>query len=211
MTYGDLKDDITSFLQRSGTSISSVIPTWVRFATANFNRKLRIPDMESRDTTQLTSEYTALPTDILEIITVSDAGGPLVALDRARMDQLVVSGVEPSPAAWAVEDYQLRVRPAPTADDPLTVTLVYYERIAELVDDDDTNWLLDEHPDLYLYGSLIHARAWLHDEPRLANVKALHDEALADLKRRKTVATGRFAPVAVSVPVGPSVYDITRG
>jgi hypothetical protein len=59
MTYSELQDAIASWCQRD--DLSSIIPTWVTFATSAFNRKLRSPEMESRDQSTIDEEYTALP------------------------------------------------------------------------------------------------------------------------------------------------------
>ena len=75
----------------------------------------------------------------------------------------------------------------------------------------DVNWLLTDYPDLYLYGSLVHGAAWLHDAGRIVAVKALHDEALSDLAKRKVHATGIVSVMDSGVPITPSQFDMTRG
>lgn len=47
------------------------------------------------------------------------------------------------------------------------LVMVYYQRIQPLSDLVPTNWLLDAHPDLYLYTALGTAEAWLKNDPRL--------------------------------------------
>ena len=47
------------------------------------------------------------------------------------------------------------------------LVMVYYQRIPALSDTVTTNWLLEAHPDLYLYTTLGAAEAWLKNDPRL--------------------------------------------
>jgi hypothetical protein len=52
-----------------------------------------------------------------------------------------------------------------------------------LSDSNTTNWLLDDHPDLYLFGSLARAEAYLKDDERVAFWKSAEDEALSEVIR----------------------------
>ena len=54
--------------------------------------------------------------------------------------------------------------PAPTTNTDLALT--YYASIPALADD-DTNWLLDKAPDLYLYASLLEAAPYLKNDQRI--------------------------------------------
>ena len=210
MAYGTLKADVASFVQRD--DVTAIIPTWVRYATAQFSRVLRVPQMETRDVRTLADEFASLPSDFLEIISIQrDDEEELRYIARPAFASYAAQDIQPDPPVYTVEDYQLRFLPAPSVTVPLTVTILTYERLPELVDDADTNWLLDEHPDLYLWGSLLFARAWLHDDERLARIKPLYDEQLAILARRKVHATGIASAVGLEIPVMSHGFRITRG
>lgn len=210
MTYSELQSAIADWLQRS--DLTSIIPTWIRFATAGFNRTLRVPQMESRDSSSLTAEFSAIPTDMLEVVAIhDDDGNELRYLGRQEFAAVVSNGARPNPAIYTIEDYQLRVLPAPSVSEPLDVTITYFEQVPALVAAADTNWLLTDYPDLYLYGSLIHARAWLHDDKRLVLVKQFYESGLAELRRFKWAATGAATVRQTDVPSSYSTYDITRG
>lgn len=207
MTYSVLLSDIASWSQRD--DVSTVSPRWVTFATAAFNRDLRVPEMEARDTRILTTEFVSLPSDFLEMRAVmTSTGEELRYLAAQQFVTIVDSGVKLDKSIYTIEDFQLRMYPVPTVSNPLTVTILYYEDIAPLVNASDTNWVLTRYPDLYLYGALIHARAWLHDEQRLGVVKALYDEGMASLKRRKVHATGIASAIGSDLPMtrGFNVY-----
>ena len=210
MAYTELQADIISTCQRS--DIASIVPTWCALARSVFNRELRCPEMESRDQRDLDSEFSALPVDFLEIIAVVDEDSrELKYLNRQQFAGIVASGAEPDVPIFTIEDYQIRVYPAPTVSEPLTVTILYYEMLSELSAGSDTNWLLTDYPDLYLYGALVHAGVWLRDSKLSVDSKALRDEGIAALKRRKVAATGTAVVLGNDVPLPRMSFDITSG
>jgi hypothetical protein len=183
----------------------------VTLATATFNRALRIPRMEARDTATLVAEYSSLPNDFLELVAVRDSDGvPLRYVGRQEFD-LAKSGASSTNRIMTVEEGELRVWPAPTVSEPLAVTLLYYEELGALSDDADTNWLLTDYPDAYIYGALVHARVWLHDSARVVEAQAMYERALAELRRLKWVATGAVSTLVTDVPTADERFDITRG
>ena len=50
---------------------------------------------------------------------------------------------------------------------PDTFTLSYYRRLLTLAGDDDTNWILQNAPQIYLYSALIEAYQHIKDDTRL--------------------------------------------
>lgn len=214
MTYATLQADVASWLQRD--DMTATIQTCVRYATAAFNRELAIdpvPEMESRDTRELTAEYSGLPADFLRMrAVVRDDGKELLYVTSQQMDEMEASGVSVEPQVYTMEDLQLRVYPAPTALSPVTVTISSYEKIPSLSAGSDTNWLLSSHPDLYLWGTLLQARAWLHDDARLKQVvEPAYTAGLLQLKRRVLTTPGMRSVLTHDIPAQRYAYDISRG
>lgn len=210
MNYLQLRTMVADWCHRS--DMASAIASSVSLATAHFNRVLRTPEMESRDNRTIVSEFASLPSDFIEIIgVVRDDGKELRYLARPQLSSYVSLGARPEPPVYSIEDYQLRIQPAPSASAPLDVTILYYEQIPPLSADADTNWLLTAYPDAYLYGTLMHARTWLHDDARTALVKPMFDEALGQVQRRKVVAAGVASAIGSDVPSLHSTFDISRG
>jgi hypothetical protein len=57
----------------------------------------------------------------------------------------------------------------PPATGSVTVIVTYQRGLPALSDDNPTNWLLNEHPDCYLFGSLVESEAFISvDERALA-------------------------------------------
>lgn len=214
MTYATLQADAASWLQRD--DMTAVIQTCVRYATAALNRELAsdpVPEMESRDTRELTSEYSGLPADFLRMrAVVRSDNKELLYVTSQQMDEMEAAGAEVEPQVYTLEDLQLRVYPAPTALDPVTVTISCYEKIPELSASSDTNWLLSSHPDLYLWGTLLQARAWLHDDVRLKQVvEPAYTAGILQLKRRVLTTPGMRSVLTHDIPVQRYAYDIAWG
>lgn len=83
------------------------------------------------------------------------------------------------PTGFSLTGSNFRFSPAPDAT--YTATLVYYKAIPALASN-STNWLLTAHPDCYLFGSLLFASGYIQDDQRVAGIKALYDQAIAEIK-----------------------------
>jgi hypothetical protein len=67
-------------------------------------------------------------------------------------------------------------------EDGTEIELTYYAEIPALSDSSTTNWLLTRWPDLYLYGSLMHAAPYLKEDERVTVWAGLHDRALEEIR-----------------------------
>lgn len=201
MTYATLRADIADFLHRD--NLTARIPMFVRYATAAFNRELRVTWMESRRVRQLVGEYTQVPSDFLELIgVVRNDGAELKYLARPQFQSAVSMGSNLSPQIYTIEDRQIRVYPAPSADAPVTVAMLYFAAIPDLANNDDTNWLLDRAPDLYLLGALMQARMFMHDDERMRGlVEPTYEKELARMKKDRHVSTGVVSAVGLDIPL----------
>jgi len=82
-----------------------------------------------------------------------------------------------------------------------SVQLVYTAKIAPLTEDNPTNWLLEEFPNVYLQGVLARLYQWANDDVAAANAKQNLAEALAvvaedDRQARIPAAPNEFGGAA---------------
>ncbi|WPZ05492.1 phage adaptor protein [Pelagerythrobacter marinus] len=118
-------------------------------AEAVFNRELRCPRMETEYVFTTSQEETDLPLDFLQLRSVYAEGSPdnpLTSMSPNGLRQLY-RGISGVPMACAIENRRLVIAPVGET----TLTILYYARIPALTDSNPTNWLLDEHPDVYLH------------------------------------------------------------
>lgn len=182
-TFAALKSAIADFLNRD--DITAVIPTFVALAEADMNRKVRAIAMETRSTATLDAQFSGLPADWLETISlrISGAEKRLVLASAAEIADLRAwnedQAGEPTHYAHVAGGLELY----PTPDDTYTAELVYYAKPTALSTDGSSNWLLLSHPDAYLYGSLVHSAPYLKDDPRVEVWASLYANAIQSINQ----------------------------
>ena len=180
--YTNLQTTIADFLNRD--DLTSVIPTFIQLAEADMNRSIRHWQMEKRATAPQDAgdEYMQIPADWLETIrlTVPSNGTSAVTMtSRAAMADIRAKNENIStvtPYYYAHADGQFELYPTPVED--MTFELLYYSKISSLGASNATNWLLNDHPDVYLYGALVHSAPYLAEDARTAVWKTLYQEAV---------------------------------
>jgi len=189
--YGELKSSISDFLNRS--DLTSVIPTFIDFAEAEFNRNLRVRQMVKRAEAPIDTRFSAVPADFIEakdlVIVNVDPIQPLEFITQQEMaqqrrDEYTVAA---KPVSFTVVGDQFEFMPTPDAE--YSLEMAYFAKIDALTDDSDTNWLLTDYPDLYLYTSLMHSAPYLKDDERTAVWAQLATKAREELLAREASAS----------------------
>ena len=181
-TYSALKAAIASWLNRE--DLTAQIPDFITLAEARFSRELRVNAMVSRDTTVATQNYVELPGDWLQHISiaVTDPVNTYSALEYISVEQyndLRNDGLTGTPRFYTIIEQNILLLPWPNSN--ITLEVTYYKSIPSLSDNNTTNWLLARSPDLYLYGSLIQAEAYLQNDERINLWAGAVDKTIADM------------------------------
>lgn len=188
-TYSGLKAAVADWLWR--TDLTDQIPDFITLAEAQMNRRLRTRRNAARATATISSEYVTVP---------SSFGGPRTMKITGTPDQIVeyVSpenmtnleaeyyGTSGKPKFYTVMGGEFQFLPAP--DSAYTAEMTYWERIPALSDSNTSNWVLADHPDAYLYGSLAQSAPYLKDDERLAGWVAIFGGLLDDINREDAVS-----------------------
>lgn len=184
--YQELQDAIAKWLINR-TDLVEEIPWFIRTAEASINRKLRTRQMVNRSQVTATTRYLQLPGDWRKAWNIQRVEDhyPLEYLTPAEMDKEryeLAKRPEKMPYAsfYSLFGDSIELLPSPTEDDPVAIEMLYYAAIRPLSDEHPENWLLTAHPDIYLYGALIHTAPFLMDDERLAVWEKLFKEALAE-------------------------------
>lgn len=154
MAFADLLDLQTAVIEHvRDPSIADVMPRLVKLAESDFSKRLRCREQMSSASLAVTGGSASLPVDFQEIIGVYSASGveyiqqPLQALQGQQQ-----AGYYALSGAYLVSK----------ADE--TLTLQYYAKIPTIsASMTDSNWLLQKHPKLYLYGVGMEAAKYLRD------------------------------------------------
>jgi len=163
--YTDLQASIADFLNRS--DLTSVIPDFITMAEADFNRTLRVREMSVRTRAPIDSQYVKLPGDFLGMRNIDLLTDPVTPLEYRNLQNLDIHRAGDStgkPLYFSIMQNNIEFAPAPDGD--YTIEIVYYQKIPAL-SENATNWLLTDHPDAYLYGTLAHTAPYLHADDRI--------------------------------------------
>lgn len=164
-TYSDLLASVATWLNRS--DLTAVIPDFVTLAEGRIARDLRLRKQITTATltTVAGTPAVTLPSDFLEAenITLSSTSpmGSLSVVTPEYLDRRYPSGYftgKPQVYAFIADTLVF----GPTPDDAYTVRLDYYQRIPALATT-ATNWLLTNHPSVYLNACLVEGSAYLMD------------------------------------------------
>lgn len=192
-TYAELQTAAANWLDR--TDLTARIPEFIAMGEAELNRRLRAPDMLTKDDAfSITGQYVALPTGIIEVVRFSISTSPVVNLEfvpptvMAQMRE----GYTASGKPWAYSVVGGNFEFLPTPDATYTASILYYQRLDGLATT-DPNWLLTAHPDIYLFATLVQAEPYLKNDERIMVWRGQLEKALEQLRvmndRKRTGTT----------------------
>ena len=169
--FASLKEEIQSKLARSDITVLDNLEAYIKYAEADFNKKLRVRDMLSEPSPQLVTvggvATVALPTDFLQVETIALESDPRT-LDFVTPQNLITINAGRNDTTGRPTVYTIvsggRLKFGPIPDTDYNIEMEYYQKVPALtVSTQETNWLLDDTPLLYLYRSLYHAFNQLRD------------------------------------------------
>lgn len=188
-TYKDLKSAVAEWMDRPGLSgdVPSVVTqgnispvdVFCSHVEAECNRRLRTEDMVTIifNSGCESQSVVLLPDNILAM--------RLVTINGVDADYLTPEMFTTAEAIYCEKPLytrvanQIHVYPEmAVADD---ITIIAYVTVPPLVNDDDVNWLLRKFPDVYLYGCLYEASAYVFDVPHEERWGQKFNQAIQDL------------------------------
>lgn len=177
-TYDDLVAAIPDYLD--GTIDNTQVPGWIGLVEDEINRRLALKPVRPQITRQsitLDAEYVSLPDDFMKEVALDflddDVRKALLFVDWTGLTD---DAANPIPECWLYEtetDYEgtpevaaviegeMRLYPVP--DESFSGTLLYHAKLDALSETNQSNWFSNAHSDIYLYGLLFHANAFLPD------------------------------------------------
>ena len=183
-TYANLQTSILKWLWRTGdTDTTAYVPDMIELAEAYFNRRLRVRDMETvadSGSTTVTAGVASLPSDFRAVVSVRETASEHYQIKPKPMDQLEMYEDLTSGKVQFYDVLGGELHFWPRVD--TTVRLRYLQAIPALSDGNTSNWLLQKHPDLYLYQSLACGEAFNMNDSRVAMWKAKAEQALNDVE-----------------------------
>jgi len=190
--YTSLRNAVSRWLHRS--DLASAVGDFIALAEMRFNRNLRVRQMEKRLVATSVDGAIVLPEDWLEFV-----GSPMAGEDQYRFS---------TRDAWpgysdgvAGHFYTIIGSELLISGNPATaINAAYYARIPSLSEGNPTNWLLNDGPDIYLYGSLLGAEPYLKNDARIETWRGLLQVALTDLQAASDRAKYSGGTLVIEAP-----------
>lgn len=162
--FATLKTDVATYMGRS--DLTAIIPTLVKHCESRIRALVRVAQMETTDNAfAIAAQTVAVPTGFIgvrRIIIDSTSGRALNYLPPERFWGAKISTESGNPEAYTIEGTNFVFAPAPTTS--INAKLLYIKAFDALSADSDTNWLLTNHYDVYLYGTLAEAKGFIEDD-----------------------------------------------
>jgi hypothetical protein len=197
-TYTDLQASIAGWLM-DRTDLTARIPDFIALAEADMNRTLRTAAQETVTTlsTVAGTETVALPAGYLEGRSLTILTNPRRRLTFQSIGDLLDNFASGSgvPQAYAISGATIYLGPTPDA--VYSIRLVYYAQVPALAAGNPSNWVLASHPDLYLYGALMHAAPYLYEDQRVATWAGAYQAVLDRLSAADEAARWSGGPLTM--------------
>ena len=166
-TYDELKTSIANWADRD--DLGGFIPDFIALTEARFNRELRLRSMEQKEyanTVGGQSNY-ALPVNYLQMREFRLNMNPTVSLTYVSPEIFEAwnlgGGV---PKYYTIIANEIRIGPTPAG--AYEMEMLFWRKFPSLTSTATTNWMLQNAPDVYLYGSLLELEPFIQNDQRVA-------------------------------------------
>lgn len=184
-TFAQLKTDVATWVDKD--DLGPQIPIFVNNGIQKANRKLRLIDMETISSAKLATgkNYFDLPDRFITLINVFTDTNPETKLIYVTPEQMTLQ-VKPDgtlPKSYTIVDGKIKTDLLVPLTSSITTKLwiSHIKGYPSLVEDSDTNWLLQNAYDLMLYLSIMSAELFIINDERVPKIKALAEEAIDEL------------------------------
>jgi hypothetical protein len=150
----------------------------IQLAEGEFREDRRLRSVVAADV-DITSDVLALPADVDTVeswaYTGPTAYGSLTVVPLGELMALRGT-MAPTGRPRYVTVVNGEARFAPIPDATYETVLEYKRALPALTDAEPSNWLLEAHPNIYLYGALRHSAPFMQDDERLQMWHAVYDQ-----------------------------------
>lgn len=209
-SYATLQSEALDWMERAGQSGNA--PTWVQLAEAKLNRE--IPAIETDAT--LTGVVGSNAIDISSLsmaqpiaLFLAETGRDERKIDPAMEGTFPVSATSGRPSQWSIDGSNINFDRPLDSDYPFRFR--YRQKLSLATS--DPNWLLTNHPDVYLAATMMWGAGYNENWSNGQIWKAILDEAIPQI--RNQIAQSRRAVLRVDTALAGSrsysVADWTAG
>lgn len=196
-TYANLQTHLAADLNRS--DLTTAIQDAIRLAEAHMSNRLRTREMDVTATVTITDGEADIPATLQSVRSMRLAVPPYGRIEPEGIEALESRSpaVGGTPQVYAMVGEKFVFWP-PTSS---SARLRYRRDVPALSGSNTSNWILAEHPHLYLYGALMQAHLYLKDFQRAADYEQKFVASIDELNARDLVSQVSGMSVSPSVQV----------
>lgn len=180
-TYDEMKTAIANWADRA--DLAQFIPDFIALCEARYNRELRLRSMEQKqyaNTVGGQANY-ALPTNYLQMREFRLNTNPTKSLQYVSPEIYESWNVGSGEPKWyTIIANEIRIGPVPAG--VYEMEMLFWQKFPSLSSTTPTNWMLQNSPDIYLYGSLMEMEPFIQNDERTALWAAGYDRAVQTLQ-----------------------------
>lgn len=190
MNYGELKAAVTAYAHRD--DYLPLMPTFLALAEARiYTGEANAPKVRAAAMRLFTTLANGTrPVGFLEAIKVAQNANPDAPLEYQPLDHIPRYT---RAYTWDGETLVL------SKDQGFPVDLTYYGRLMTPVADADTNWILTNHPRVYLSAVLIELALWAQDDAMAAREAGNYISAVTALNSQQRAAEISGSPLQMQM------------
>jgi hypothetical protein len=189
--YDWLRTSVAGWLHR--TDLASVIPDFVMLAEKRINSMLeaRGQDLVATLTTAAGIATVDLPRDLNSIHSLSlPAFGPIDHMDAQSFGRTYPDGATGSPRHYTIVGNSLTLGPVP--DGVYSIACTYRAGVPALADNAGTNWLIEQHAEIYLAASMCEALIYIGNLEKLQTWEQKYAAGVAALNSTDWMVAGQM-------------------
>jgi hypothetical protein len=193
-TYSELQTAVAGWLDR--TDLTTKLPDFVSLAEVDIRTDLRCQAMEQYTSGTLTGETLAHPTRYLEARRLT-VGGVNYRYVTPEVYAAAVDANSTQTLFTAIGQ-TFYILGGTNGD---AYTLIYYAAFEPFSADGDTNWLLTNYPNVYLWGACRQGGVYLEDDAKIGKFTNLYQDALGRLTARERQSAISGGPLSMRTTV----------
>lgn len=181
LTYATLQTLATSWTHR--TDMAAQMPRFIALSEAEIFRELTLRNVEASVSGTTSGNTITLPADLAAFQRcIIQANGQEYTLDYTPpASARSLTGALGLPTRFTVENGVLRLYSAP--DGPYSYTIFYLPQLTALSNTNTSNWLLENHEDVYLKSTLLQVAKFAKNFAEVDRLSAELGTALDSIKR----------------------------
>jgi hypothetical protein len=202
LTYDSLVNAVEQYLERKDDAVVQQIPTFITLCEFEIAQQIKTLGQQQVVDAMMTTNNAVIQKPARWRKTVSfnvtgSSGTPSPVFLR-KYEYLLnynTGGTSGQPLYYADYDYDHWLV-SPTPDQAYPFQVLYYERLAPLSSDNQTNWLTQNAPNAMLFGTLLQAMPFLKNDQRQI-FQQKYTEAMQVLSNEDKLRLGDRQAVAI--------------